>query len=144
MAAFRFGGGPGGGDGGAGLVINPYFHTTCNLLFEHLKIKLTASDFNQVGQNGIPTTPGIFSKLDCSLCGDGWWYLAFERVNESALTIHFSLALFDRAPLNEGCAGLEKGLPSTGRPSRYSFSFPPCNHGRWPPASVLFAYLLDM
>jgi hypothetical protein len=64
----------------AGLVINPYFPRNLQLLFEHLKIKLTATDFNtKVGSEWYPYDSWEFlgnSAVACIAMLVG--YLAFE------------------------------------------------------------------
>lgn len=64
----------------AGLVINPYFPLNLHLLFEHVKIKLTASDFStKVGQEWYPYDSWEFlgnSIVACTAMLVG--YLAFD------------------------------------------------------------------
>ena len=57
----------------AGLVINPYFPTNLHLFYEHLKTKITASDFStSVGKEWYPYDSWEFlGNSRCGLCGDG-------------------------------------------------------------------------
>jgi hypothetical protein len=80
---------------GAGLVINPYFPKNLLLLVEHMKIKLTASDFDtKVGSEWYPYDSWEFlgnSAVACIAMLVG--YLAFEpsERRRSAHTIFFLL-----------------------------------------------------
>jgi hypothetical protein len=79
----------------AGLIINPYFPKNLLLLFEHMKIKLTASDFNtKVGSEWYPYDSWEFlgnSAVACIAMLVG--YIAFEpsERRRSAHTIFFLL-----------------------------------------------------
>src|SRR6266852_4958735 len=83
-----------------GLVINPYFPHNLHLLFEHLKIKLTASDFStKVGSEWYPYDSWEFlvnSVVACVAMVVG--YVAFElgerkRSHHSFFFLLFSTAL---------------------------------------------------
>ena len=84
----------------AGLVINPYFPTNLHLFYEHLKIKLTASDFStKVGQEWYPYDSWEFlgnSIVACAAMVMG--YLAFDpsdrkRAHHSLFFLVFATAL---------------------------------------------------
>jgi hypothetical protein len=84
----------------AGLVINPYFPHNLQLLVEHLKIKLTASDFNtKVGSEWYPYDSWEFlgnSAVACIAMFVG--YIAFEpserrRAHYPVFFLLFSTAL---------------------------------------------------
>jgi len=84
----------------AGLVINPYFPTNFHLLYEHLKIKLTPSDFStKVGSEWYPYDTWEFlgnSVVACAAMVIG--YLAFDpsdrkRAHHSLFFLIFSSAL---------------------------------------------------
>lgn len=77
----------------AGLVMNPYFPINLHLLYEHLKIKLTASDFStKVGQEWYPYDSWEFlgnSVVACAAMVAG--YLAFDPADRKRA--HYSLFL---------------------------------------------------
>jgi hypothetical protein len=84
----------------AGFVINPYFPTNFHLLYEHLKIKLTPSDFStKVGSEWYPYDTWEFlgnSVVACAAMVVG--YLAFDpsdrkRAHHSLFFLIFSSAL---------------------------------------------------
>ena len=84
----------------AGLVINPYFPTNFHLLYEHLKIKLTPSDFStKVGSEWYPYDTWEFlgnSVVACAAMVVG--YLAFDpsdrkRAHHSLFFLIFASAL---------------------------------------------------
>jgi hypothetical protein len=84
----------------AGLVINPYFPTNLHLLYEHLKIKLTASEFStKVGSEWYPYDSWEFlgnSVVACMAMLVG--YLAFDpsdkkRAYHSLFFLIFASAL---------------------------------------------------
>ena len=84
----------------AGLVINPYFPTNLHLFYEHLKIKLTASDFpTKVGQEWYPYDSWEFlgnSIVACTAMVVG--YLAFDpsdrkRAHHSLFFLVFATVL---------------------------------------------------
>jgi hypothetical protein len=84
----------------AALVINPYFPTNLHLFYEHLKIKLTVSDFStKVGQEWYPYDSWEFfgnSILACTAMVVG--YLAFDpsdrkRTHHSLFLLVFATAL---------------------------------------------------
>jgi len=84
----------------AGLVINPYFPTNLHLLYEHLKIKLTASEFStKVGSEWYPYDSWEFlgnSVVACVAMMVG--YLAFDpsdrkRAHHSLFFLIFASAL---------------------------------------------------
>ncbi|MEP6569065.1 MAG: hypothetical protein ABJC10_04760 [Acidobacteriota bacterium] len=84
----------------AGLVINPYFPMNLHLFYEHLKIKLTASDFStKVGQEWYPYDSWEFlgnSIVACAAMLVG--YLAFDpadrkRAHHSLFFLVFATAL---------------------------------------------------
>jgi len=84
----------------AGLVINPYFPTNFHLLYEHLKIKVTAADFStKVGQEWYPYDSWEFlgnSVVACTAMVVG--YLAFDpsdrkRAHHSAFFLVLATAL---------------------------------------------------
>ncbi len=83
-----------------GLVINPYFPTNFQLLYEHIKIKVTAADFStKVGQEWYPYDSWEFlgnSAVACVAMVVG--YLAFDpadrkRAHHSAFFLVFATAL---------------------------------------------------
>lgn len=84
----------------AGLVINPYFPTNLHLLYEHVKIKVTADGFStKVGQEWYPYDSWEFfgnSSVACVAMAVG--YLAFDpadrkRSHHSAFFLVFATAL---------------------------------------------------
>jgi hypothetical protein len=84
----------------AGLVINPYFPTNLHLLYEHVKIKVTAEDFStKVGQEWYPYDSWEFlgnSAVACAAMVVG--YLAFDpsdrkRSHHSVFFLVFATAL---------------------------------------------------
>lgn len=84
----------------AALVINPYFPLNLHLLYEHLKIKVTASDFStKVGQEWYPYDSWEFlgnSIVACAAMVVG--YLAFDpsdrkRAHHSLFFLIFATAL---------------------------------------------------
>src|SRR6266498_480697 len=84
----------------AGLVINPYFPTNLHLFYEHLKTKLTVSDFStSVGKEWYPYDSWEFlgnSVVACAAMLVG--YLAFDpsdrrRAHHSLFFLIFSTAL---------------------------------------------------
>jgi hypothetical protein len=84
----------------AGLIINPYFPTNLHLLYEHLKIKVTASDFStSVGKEWYPYDSWEFlgnSVVACVAMVAG--YLAFDpsdrkRAHHSLFFMVFATAL---------------------------------------------------
>jgi hypothetical protein len=85
----------------AGLIINPYFPHNLHLLFEHLKIKLTASDFStKVGSEWYPYDSWEFlvnSIVACVAMVVG--YLAFEPGERKRSHYSFFFLLFSTALL---------------------------------------------
>ena len=84
----------------AALIINPYFPTNLHLLYEHLKVKLTVSDFStKVGNEWYPYDSWQFlgnSILACTAMVVG--YLAFDpserkRSQQSMFLLMFATAL---------------------------------------------------
>ncbi|MGH9928046.1 MAG: hypothetical protein ACREA9_02335, partial [Pyrinomonadaceae bacterium] len=84
----------------AGLVINPYFPTNLHLFYEHLKIKVTASDFStKVGKEWYPYDSWEFlgnSIVACAAMVVG--YLAFDpsdrkRAHHSLFFLVFATVL---------------------------------------------------
>jgi hypothetical protein len=84
----------------AGLVINPYFPTNLHLFYEHLKIKVTASDFStNVGKEWYPYDSWEFlgnSVVACAAMVVG--YVAFDpsdrkRAHHSLFFLLFATAL---------------------------------------------------
>lgn len=84
----------------AALLINPYFPANLHLLYEHLKVKLTVSDFStKVGQEWYPYDSWQFlanSLVACTAMVVG--YLAFDpsdrkRAQHSAFFLVFATAL---------------------------------------------------
>lgn len=84
----------------AGLVINPYFPTNFQLLYEHLKIKVTASQFStKVGSEWYPYDSWEFLGNSIVACGAMLvGYLAFDpadrkRAHHSLFFLIFASAL---------------------------------------------------
>ena len=84
----------------AGLIINPYFPSNLHLFYEHLKVKLTVSDFStKVGQEWYPYDSWQFlgnSIVACTAMVVG--YLAFDpsdrkRAHHSLFLLVFATAL---------------------------------------------------
>lgn len=84
----------------AGLIINPYFPTNLHLLYEHLKVKVTASDFStSVGKEWYPYDSWEFlgnSVVACAAMIVG--YLAFDpadrkRAHHPLFLLVFATAL---------------------------------------------------
>jgi hypothetical protein len=83
----------------AGLVINPYFPHNLQLLFEHMQIKLTASDFDtKVGSEWYPYDSWEFlgnSLVACVAMFAG--YIAFEPSERKRAHFPLFLLLFSTA-----------------------------------------------
>jgi hypothetical protein len=106
----------------AGIVINPYFPHNLQLLFEHLKIKLTASEFNtKVGSEWYPYDSWEFlgnSAVACIAMFVG--YIAFEPTERRRAHYPIFFLLFSTAL-----------MIMTARWKRIA--------EYWPPFAVLFA-----
>ncbi len=83
----------------AGLIINPYFPRNLHLLYEHLKIKLTASDFStSVGKEWYPYDSWEFlgnSIIACVAMVVG--YISFDPADRKRSTHSLFLLLFSTA-----------------------------------------------